>query len=239
MMKKILFFMFVLSLTFLVVQECSPITGTYGFLDYINILFCNTKTYSLYGRTNWNIINLLYYLVVTVLGVYYISEKIYTYNKGFQAMTVLRYKNCDRYLISCQKRNIKQTLQYIGFIFINILFSLLIVDINALLKTSDLIGQPMHLILFHLCLYVFKILIVFNIIELWLTFLILRFKFELLILLFIVLTTILLFLDILLEFSFITLTLNISQSIYVVSYFIIYVISFLLIKKKYKAKEIW
>ena len=226
-------------LTTLTMLECKPFTGSYGYADYFNILFCNTKTYSLYGRTNWNLLNLLFFLIILIVGIYHVSEKIYTYSKGFRAMAVFRYGSCRKYLLKCQFQNFYQALLFLSIVFLNFFSSLLIIDINAFKQTSYfLIRSPVITIFLLLC-YIIKFFIILNLAELWLTYLILEHKFEFLILLFIILMAVLLFVDVIFGFSFVTLTLSFVQLVYIFVYVAVYIFSLLFIMKKIKSKEIW
>lgn len=239
MIKKGIFFLMIFILTIFAMLECKTFEGNYGFLDYCNILFCNTKTYPLYGRTNWNLFNLLFFLIILISGVYYISEMIYTYNKGFRVMALSRYDNYFKYLQKCLFQNFKQAFLFLSNLCFSLIFSLLIVDINAFNHISYVTTHSSVFITFSFLLYLVKVIIVLNIAELWLTYLVLKHKFEFIILIFIIFITILLFVDIIFGFSFITLTLSDFQVIYIWCYLAIYISSFLYIKKKIRSKEIW
>jgi hypothetical protein len=239
MLKKTLFLGFLILITFLVVSEAAVYGVNFGLVDYFNILFCNTISYPLYGRTVWNLLNLFYFIIVMVAGITVISHSINISSRGIRSMEILRYEKSSRYLSKFVRKNVLLSLQYFSAIAISIMISIMLTCKSLILSGSLYNFHSSYTAWVMTAVYVVKILIIFSLVSLWLLYLILDHKYEFLLVISIVLVSMLLFLDLVLGSSFVTLTYSTVGLIYPIGYLISYVISFVFIQKKYKEKELW
>jgi|GEM_PF-5110307 len=239
MLKKSLLLGFLFLITLLVVFEVGAYQEKFGVIDYLNILFCNTESYPLYGRTVWNLLNLFYFIIILIFGITMISQNVSISSKGIRSMEVLRYENGSKYLLRFMKKNAMLSLQYFGLVVISIIASIILFDGSSILSEPLFQIRLTAAVWIMLVAYIVKILFIFSLISLWLAYLILEHKYEFLLVISIVLVSILLFFDLMLGLSLVTLTYSISALAYPVCYLGLYVISFVFIKKKYSEKELW
>ncbi len=236
-MRKVLFFLFILALTGFAVTDCSPADGEYGFVDYLNILFCNTRLYPLYDRSIWQIINLLFFIVIINTGIYFLSESHYNFSRGFRSMVLIRYGNTRCYLLHIVRFSIMETAKFIGYLIVNCVLVLAATDKNALSFFSHLVPKSAGAIIAYLLLYAIKIIFFYTLIQVSVSYFLIRFRYEPILVTEIVATAVLLYADIQLGTNFITLSLDTRDIFYAGSYAFLLLFSGVLINKRLKKKE--
>lgn len=239
MIKKILFFLSVFLMMVLVVFECKMSSVGQSYLDYCNIMLCNFNDYHLYGKSGWDLTHLFFYYFLLIGGIYFLSEKIHNFNKGFHSMAILRYQNCNKYMYLQLKQVSFYSMLYSGMFLFFLFVSIVLFDLNALFKGSLVVNYQQTMILFYLLLYFFKIISIFCLIGIWILYLITTFKFELLLLGFITTVALILFIDAFTGVSVLTLEFAARQIVYLIFYIVINVLSYIWVSKKYVKKELW
>lgn len=237
MLKKIILFITVFLLSSLTILDIKS-NITYGLIDYFNIMFCNTETYHFYNRTNYNIINMLFFLSTLNLGIYYISERLYTHNNSFKTLTIIRYNNYKTYFNKLEREYFLNSFKYLSTIVFIIMTGLILFERESTLKLSAFSEVSIFFLLCMIIIYFIKLLLLFNVFEVLMTLLILTLRFEFMILIFMVIISLILFLDITFKVHFVTYSDKISQIYYMCAYYIIYIVSSYFVKYKYKKMEL-
>lgn len=237
-MRKLLFFIFLLGLTAFAVMDCIPAAGGYGFADYLNILFCNTRQYPLYDRSIWQIINLLFFLAILNTGIYFLSENHYSFSKGFRSLVLIRYEKTSRYLVHVIKFSLLETAKFIGYSVINCFLVLLFLDREALTFTSHLLTAAPFATVGYLILYALKIIFFYTCIQVLVSYFLIRFPYEPILVISLIGTSLLLYADIQFGTNFVTLSLDTHEIPYVCAYGLLFLLLGILINTRLRKKEI-
>lgn len=237
-MRRILFFLFILGLTVFAVFDCMPSTGTYGFIDYINILLCNTKQYPLYGRSIWQLTNILFYFVIMNTGIYFLSESHCNFSKGFRSLVLVRYGKVRKYFFHIVHFSFVETVKYLAYLLANCALVLAFIDTKALFSSSSRYSAPAIENGGFLLLYCLKIVLFFVLIQVLISYLLIRLKYEPLLAISIIGTSILLYIDVTFRTNFITLSLDGSEIIYICIYGVMLLLAGMVISVTTKRKEL-
>ena len=238
-MKRALLFFVLFTIIFLIVSECGVNPELFhSWIDYVNVMFCNSSLSDAYGRPDFDIKVLMFNTLFLVFGVTCMFDQINLINKGFGSLIIIRFNNIRDYLYFAQKLCFKKIITYLAVVNSGFLIIMLICNSHSFISESYVISFSM-LDIRYVAFFIVKLSLLFMVIGLLGIFLILEHKYEMVLSMSIIVSVFLLFLDTRIDSSFVSFSLNWKQMIFSLAYFLLYTACYIIISITLKHKEMW
>ncbi len=239
MIKKIGFAVLIFFPLILVTQSFQIETMSFGLLDYINLLFYNTSTYSMYQIDSKSLMHFIFYFLLLIGGFYFVSEPIHLRHHGFNALEVIRYPSCAAFLTANRKRNLKHAAIFLLAAITEIALAILIIDPTAYTRTSPVFSLSSITWISAFLSFLVRIITALALFELWCEFLLYKLRFEVLLTIALILVCFLVQVGVQANVLILSFSLEPEQYAITALFVIVYIFSDRYILKKYHTKEIW
>lgn len=238
-MKKIIFYAALLAMVLLIAVECGNRQElARSWIDYVNVLFCNSALSEAYGRPDFDLKILMFNTLFAAFGVAYTFEQINLINKGFGSLAIVRFDKSADYLRFTQKQCFRKIVTYLAVVAGGVLLVLLACNSRSFIRGSEVIAFSVWDIRY-VIFFMVKLLFLFKLIGVAGTFLLIDYKYEMLLSISMVVVVLLLFLDTRIGSSFVNFSLDWKQVIFGLAYIVLYAICYKIISIRLKYKEMW